>query len=87
MPKRLSMAEAQQRLPDLPNELADEPIIITQDGQPVIAAMSYDQLTALLETLDILSDQEFVSKLRQSILEAERGETISWDEVQKRLNL
>jgi len=87
MPKRLTIAEAQQQLPQLPNELADEPIIITQDGQPVMAAMSYEQLTSLLETLDILSDQEFVSDLRQSILEAERGETISWDEVQKRLDL
>ncbi|MBW4442362.1 MAG: type II toxin-antitoxin system Phd/YefM family antitoxin [Plectolyngbya sp. WJT66-NPBG17] len=87
MPKRLTIAEAQQQLPNLPNELTDEPIIITQDGLPVMAAMSYEQLTSLLETLDILSDQEFASKLRQSILQAEQGERISWDEVQKRLEL
>ena len=87
MPKRLTIAEAQQQLPDLPKELHDEPIIITQDGQPVMAAISYEQLTSLLETLDILSDRDFSSKLRQSILEAEQGERISWGEVQKRLEL
>ncbi len=87
MPKRLTIAEAQQQLPNLAIELTDEPIIITQDGQPVMAAISYEQLTSLLETLDILSDQEFASKLRQSILEAERGETISWTEVQKEIRL
>ncbi|MGG6265959.1 type II toxin-antitoxin system Phd/YefM family antitoxin [Leptolyngbya sp. AN03gr2] len=85
MPKRLTIVEAQEQLPNLPNELTDEPIIITQNDQPVITLMSYERLISLLETVDILSDREFANKLQQSILEAERGETISWAEVQKRL--
>ena len=67
MSKRLTIAQAQQQLPNLPQELINEPIIITQDGVPVIAAMSYTHLTELLETLDILTDTEFVTTLRQSI--------------------
>jgi len=70
MSKRLTIAQAQQQLPNLPQELINEPIIITQDGVPVMAAMSYTHLTELLETLDILTDTEFVSKLRQSITQA-----------------
>ncbi len=70
MSKRLTIAQAQQQLPNLPQELINEPIIITQDGVPVMAAMSYTHLTELLETLDILTDTEFVTKLRQSITQA-----------------
>ena len=70
MSKRLTIAQAQQQLPNLPQELLNEPIIITQDGVPVMAAMSYTHLTELLETIDILTDTEFVTKLRQSITQA-----------------
>ena len=63
MSKRLTIAQAQQQLPNLPQELLNEPII-TQDGVPVMAAISYTHLTELLETLDILTDTEFVTKLR-----------------------
>jgi antitoxin YefM len=87
MPKRLTIAEVQQQLPNLPNELTDEPIIITQDGIPVIAALSYIHLTALLETLDILTDTEFVTKLRQSILQFEQGNTIPWTRAKAQLGL
>jgi antitoxin YefM len=69
MSKRLTIAQPQQQLPNLPQELLNEPII-TQDGVPVMAAMSYTHLTELLETLDILTDTEFVTKLRQSITQA-----------------
>ena len=69
MSKRLTIAQAQQQLPNLPQELLNEPII-TQDGVPVMAAMSYTHLTELLETLDILTDTEFFTKLRQSITQA-----------------
>ncbi len=70
MSKRLTIAQAQQQLPNLPQELINEPIILTQDGVPVMAAISYRHLTELLETLDILTDTEFVTKLRQSITQA-----------------
>ncbi|NJN59850.1 MAG: prevent-host-death protein [Leptolyngbyaceae cyanobacterium SL_5_9] len=85
MPKQLTIAQAQQQLPDLPNELNDEPIIITQDGVPVMAALSYTHLTQLLETLDILTDAEFVTKLRQSMMQAERGNTVDWESAKAQL--
>ena len=87
MSKKLTIAQAQQQLPKLPKELTDEPIIITQDGIPVMAAMSYIHLTQLLETLDILTDIEFVTKLRQSITQADQGKTISWEKVKADLGL
>jgi antitoxin YefM len=67
--------------------LTDEPIIITQNGIPVMAALSYAHLTELLETLDILTDTEFVTKLRQSMIQAEQGNTISWESAKTQLGL
>jgi antitoxin YefM len=87
MPKRLTISQAQQQLPNFPDELDDEPIIITQDDGFIIAALSYTHLTELLETLDILTDTEFVSKLRQSILQAEQGHVIDWESAKAQLGL
>lgn len=87
MSKRLTITQAQQQLPNLPGELTDEPIIITQDGVPVMAALSYTHLTELLETLDILTDTEFTAKLRQSITQADQGNTISLESAKARLGL
>jgi PHD/YefM family antitoxin component YafN of YafNO toxin-antitoxin module len=78
---RLTILEAQQKLLDLPDQLTAEPTIITQDGQPVMALMSYDQLTSMLETLDILTNSEFANLLQRSITQANQADTICWDEA------
>ncbi|MEG5137426.1 MULTISPECIES: type II toxin-antitoxin system Phd/YefM family antitoxin [unclassified Microcoleus] len=87
MSKRLTIAKAQQQLPNLLQELTDQPIVITQDGVPVMAAISYNYLTELLETLDILTDIEFVTKLRQSITQSDEGKTVSWENAKAKLGL
>lgn len=87
MPKQLTIVEAQQRLPSMSEDLQDEPIIITQNGVPVIAALSYQHLSELVETLDILTDTEFVIQLRQSLIQAEQKLTIAWDDAQAQLGL
>jgi antitoxin YefM len=87
MPKQLTIDQVQQQLPSLSKELTNEPIIITQDGIPVMAALSYQHLSELMETLDILSDQDFVAKLRHSLTQAEQNLTIAWDDVKTQLSL
>lgn len=87
MAKYLTISEAQEKLPELPDELTDDLAIVTNNGQPVMAVISYEQLTSILETLDILSDSEFANGLRESIAQAERGETISWEEAKRKLGL
>ena len=39
MSKRLTIAQAQQQLPNLLQELTDGPIAIAQDGVPVMAVI------------------------------------------------
>ena len=72
----LTIAEAQQKLPELSNNLG-EPAIITQDGKPVIVALSMNQFASLVETMEILSDREFMSELREGIRQADLGQTVS----------
>ena len=85
MSKYLNITEARQKLLELPDELTDEPAIVTKHGKPVMAVMSYQQFESLMETLEILSDSQFASQLRESIAQGERGETICWEEAKARL--
>jgi len=80
----LTMAEAQQRLTELSKTLG-EPAIITQDGKPVIVALSMNQFASLVETLEILSDRQFLSELREGIQQADAGQTISLDSLKLEL--
>jgi antitoxin YefM len=67
--------------------LKEEPIIITRHGKPVMAALSFEQYESLLETLSILSDRNFSDRLRESIVQGEQGERISWNEVKAKLGI
>ncbi len=68
MSKYLSIKEAKNKREELPSQLNDEPIIITQEGKPVMMAISYEQYESIMETLSILTEQTFANKLQQSIL-------------------
>jgi antitoxin YefM len=87
MLKYLTITEAQEQLLDLPDDLKEDPIIITKHGKPVIAAISFEKYESLLETLEILSDKEFTQELQESIAQEERGETISWNDAKLKLGL
>lgn len=80
MPKYLTIAEAQQQLAELSNQLNDEPAIITKDGKPVMITFGVEQFESLMETIEILSDEDFMTELKQGIQEAEQGATITLEE-------
>lgn len=85
MPKYLNITEARRNLLSLPNELVDEPIIITKHGKPVMVTISYEQMESLLETLEILEDKEFSSQLAASIKQDQANKNISWEEAKTKL--
>jgi PHD/YefM family antitoxin component YafN of YafNO toxin-antitoxin module len=87
MPKYMTITEAQQQLYQLPDELTDEPVILTKDGKSVMTVLRYEQFASLLETLEILSDTEFAAQLREDIRQAEAGRTISWEDAMAKLGL
>lgn len=80
----LTISEAQEQLPEMSKNLID-PAIITQDGKPVIAALSMEQFASLVETMEILSDREFMPVLLEGIRQADLGQTISLEALKLEL--
>ena len=89
MSRTLSMAEARNKLTQLPDEFeqdtSNSAVTVTRHGRPVLAIMPYELYDSIVETLEVMSDPELVVALRQSIREAAQGETIPWETAKKRL--
>jgi PHD/YefM family antitoxin component YafN of YafNO toxin-antitoxin module len=83
----MPIIEARQKLTTLPETFAEDPdldtVAITRRGQPVLAVMPWELYEALVETLDILSDEDLMRELRQSLREAEEGQLIPWDIIKE----
>jgi len=84
----MPIIKARDRLTSLPEELAEEPgaIAVTRRGEPVLAILPWDLYESIMETLEILSDEEMMAALRQSIKEASEGQAVSWDRAKQELN-
>lgn len=89
MLKDIPITEARHQLTSLPERLAKEPgaVAVTRWGKPVLAIMPWELYEAILETLEIMGDEDLMAALRKSIREAEAGKTIAWEQVKKDLGL
>ncbi len=89
MTRTLSMAEARNKLTQLPDEFAQDAeagaVTVTRHGRAVLAIMPFELYDSIVETLDVMSDPELVNALRQSIREVAQGETIPWETAKKGL--
>jgi antitoxin YefM len=90
MKRTMPIIEARQKLTTLPEAFAEDPemqaVAITRRGQPVLAVMPWELYEALVETLDVLGDEELMQDLRHSLREAEEGQLISWEAVKEELD-
>ena len=89
MLKEIPITQARHQLTSLPERLAKHPgaVTLTRRGKPVLAMMTWEFYDSLVETLEILSDKEFVDVLRQGIREADEGKLIPLEKVKKDLGL
>jgi prevent-host-death family protein len=85
--EELTMVDARRELTKLPEKLEARPatVAVTRRGKPVLAIMTWEDYEAILETLEILSDEDAVEQLRRSIQEVKEGKTVSWEEAKARL--
>ena len=87
----LSIVEAREQLTRLPEMFAREletehnlqAITVTRHKKPVLAILPWDLYESIIETLEILGDQELMAELRQSLKDAMEGKGESWEEVKK----
>jgi antitoxin YefM len=85
--EELNMVDARRELTRLPERLASSPttVTVTRRGRPVLAIMTWEDYEAILETLEILSDEKTVVQLRRSIQEVKEGQTTSWEDAKSSL--
>ena len=48
--------------------------------------MTWEDYEAILETIEVLSDEDAMDQLRRGIREVKEGKTVPWEEVRARLN-
>ncbi len=89
MTHTMPMIEARKKLTTLPEELEQDPemqaVAVTRHGKPVLAVMRWDVYEALVETLDLLGDEELMMNLRHSIQELATGQGIAWEQAKQEL--
>jgi PHD/YefM family antitoxin component YafN of YafNO toxin-antitoxin module len=99
----LSIAELQKELPKLPEQFEKDlqMVTVTRSGKPIMTilpAHTYKALKktieklqtkvdGLVETMEILQDEETMAALRRGIEDIEAGRTIPWADVKKELGL
>jgi len=79
----VTLSEAKTNLPRLLAEVAElgERVLITRSGRPAGVLISIDEYDGLLETLEILADPDMAAAVRRGLEEAERGDTVSHEEL------
>lgn len=97
----LSISEAQREITQLPEKFEQglESATVTRYGKPVMTIVPsetykkmrqtitdlQEQLEGLIETLEILQDEEMMAAIRQAEQEIAEGKIIPWEEVKKEL--
>ena len=67
-------------------EALGEEVVITRSGRPVGVLLSLTDYEGLIETLEVLADQDLARSIEQGLAEAEAGKLVThedvWDEVE-----
>lgn len=89
MNKEIPITEARHELTSLPERLAKESgvVAVTRRGKRVLALMPWELYESIVETLEIMGDEELMAALRKSIKEADAGKPIPWKTVKAKLGL
>ena len=84
---QLTIAQAQEQLPEMATQLNLEPTVIMQDGQPVMITFSVEHFLSCLETAEILADSDLMRSLKTSVSQANRKEYFDLADVKAELGL
>src|SRR6266404_5323868 len=89
MMREIPIAKARDELTSLPERLTEnsETLAVTRRGKPVLAVMPWELYESIIETLEIMGDQQLMASLRSAIEEVAEGKTIPWEQVKRELNL
>ena len=77
------ITQAKSKLLDMVRSIhdRDDSFAITKNGVPEAVLISMKKFESLLETIEILADQEAMSQLRNSMEDVKKGRLVDVDEV------
>ncbi|MEE8367190.1 MAG: type II toxin-antitoxin system Phd/YefM family antitoxin [Thermoanaerobaculia bacterium] len=77
------LSQAKTHLAKLLAEVEEvgEVVVITRSGRPAGVLLSVSEYEGLLETLEILADQELARSIERGLTEAAAGELLTHEEV------
>jgi antitoxin YefM len=86
--EEITTVDARRQLTKLPEKLEAKPatVAVTRRGKPVLAIMTWEDYQSIVETLEILSDDAAIERLRRSIKEVKEGKQIPWQQAKARLS-
>lgn len=82
-----SISEIREQITRLPEHFEEEPeaITVTRHGKPIMAILPWELYESIMETLEIMGDEELMAAIREGIKDIEEGRTKPLDEVLKEL--
>jgi antitoxin YefM len=82
-----SIPEIRERITRLPKYFEQKPemITVTRRGKPIMAILPWELYESIMETLEIMGDEELMAAIREGIKDIEEGRTKPLDEVLKEL--
>jgi prevent-host-death family protein len=83
--KRIDLKDASAPLSEYALKLTDEPLVLTQNGEPLAAVISLK--TSDWETVSLGANADFINLLKESSERLRREGGISTTEMRKRLGL
>lgn len=88
-----SISEIREAITRLPEQFEEEDIqsvTVTRHGKPVMDILPHDRylqlieiLDSLLETLEVVEDEELMAAFRQGMKDVEEGRVKPWEQVKK----
>ena len=83
------ITEARHELASMSDKLSEthETVTVTRRGKPVLAILPWEEYEALVETLDIMADEDLTAALRQGVKEMKQGKLIPWERAKRKLGL
>jgi antitoxin YefM len=86
MLETLDISEARRQLNSIDERLKDERVIVvTRHNKRAFAVVDLEYLSAVMETIEILSDPEAMRMLQQSVEDIRAGRLHDHDDVEKEL--
>ncbi len=89
MENHIPITIVRKELTSLPERLSkdSEAITVTRHGKPVLAILPWNLYDAIVETLEILGNEDTMKALRKGMEEMDEGKVIPWEIVKRDLGL